>query len=206
MLIWLGLIFILLGVCAFTVDRRVAHLVHDDFPPRFGHLIYVTTDWAKGAHWLVIAILAYAGARAIDWAWGSGSTIRLVEQASLAFLVSLAVGSAILHSTKIILGRRRPRDELDFELYGFRPFLFDLQYDSFPSGHALTIFSVATILCGAVPMLAPLWILIALYLASTRVLMNSHFLSDVLIGAGLGILVTREVMELWFPALVQNWF
>jgi membrane-associated phospholipid phosphatase len=206
MLIWLGLIFILLGACAFAVDRRVVHLVQDDFPPRYGRLIYVTTDWAKGAHWLVIAILAYAGARAIDWAWGGNSTLHLVEQASLAFLASLTIGSAILHSTKIILGRRRPRDELDFELYGFRPFLFDLQYDSFPSGHALTIFSVATIFCGAVPILAPLWFLIALYLATTRVLMNSHFLSDVLIGAGLGILVTREVMVLWFPSLAPAWF
>jgi membrane-associated phospholipid phosphatase len=37
-------------------------------------------------------------------------------------------------------------------------------------------------------------------------MLNSHFLSDVLVGAGLGLLVTREVVLLWFPALARSWF
>jgi membrane-associated phospholipid phosphatase len=90
--------------------------------------------------------------------------------------------------------------------WGWRPLGFDLQYDSFPSGHALTIFSVAVILSGALPWFALLWFALAAYLALTRVLLNSHFPSDVLVGAGLGLLTTREVVLLWFPALAHSWF
>ena len=45
---------------------------------------------------------------------------------------------------KLFLGRRRPRDDFEHGLYGFLYFTWQLQYDSFPSGHALTIFCVAT--------------------------------------------------------------
>ena len=99
-----------------------------------------------------------------------------------------------------------PRDELELNLFGFRPFHFDLQYDSFPSGHALTIFCVAVIASAVLPALAPLWFAIALYLAMTRVFLNAHFLSDVLIGSAVGLLTARETVFCLFPALFQPWF
>ena len=86
------------------------------------------------------------------------------------------------------------------------PLRFDLQYDSFPSGHALTIFCVAVILSGALPVFAPLWFAVAAYLAATRALLNAHFLSDVFIGAGVGLLASRETVLYLFPALWQPWF
>jgi membrane-associated phospholipid phosphatase len=125
---------------------------------------------------------------------------------SLAYLASLAIGSAILHSMKTLLGRRRPKDELELKLFGFRPFYFDLQYDSFPSGHALTIFCVAVIASAVMPLLAPLWFAIALYLALTRTFLNAHFLSDVLIGSAIGLLTARETVLYLFPNLFQPWF
>jgi undecaprenyl-diphosphatase len=81
-----------------------------------------------------------------------------------------------------------------------------LQYDSFPSGHALTIFCVAVIASAVLPAFAPLWFAIALYLAMTRVFLNAHFLSDVLIGSAVGLLTARETVFYLFPALFQPWF
>jgi len=132
--------------------------------------------------------------------------LALAQRTALAFLASLAVTSIILHSIKIVLGRRRPRDELELGLYGWRLFRFDSQYDSFPSGHALTIFCVAVILAGALPALTWFWFAVAIYLATTRALLTSHYLSDVFVGAGIAILVTREVALHWFPATTQSWF
>ncbi|MGD0143162.1 MAG: phosphatase PAP2 family protein [Rhizomicrobium sp.] len=206
MLLWLGLLLLAGGAACFAIDRRAVHLIHDGIDLRTERLVHKTTDWAKGSHWLIVSVVAYAGAWAFAWKFGSNAHTELVRTAALAFVASLAAGSVILHATKILLGRRRPRDELDFGLYGFRPLGFDLTYDSFPSGHALTIFSVATILTGALPWLALLWFACAAYLSLTRVLLNSHFLSDVLVGAGVGILATREVVLLWFPALARGWF
>ena len=206
MLLWLGLFLLAGGAACFAIDRRAVHVIHDRIDFRTERVVHATTDWAKGARWLVVAVVAYAAAHALVWKFGRSADGDLVEAAALAFVVSLAIGSLVLHSTKILLGRRRPRDELDFGLSGFRPLGFDLSYDSFPSGHALTIFSVATILSGALPALALLWFAIALYLALTRAMLNSHFLSDVFVGAGIGLLVTREVVLLWFPALARSWF
>jgi membrane-associated phospholipid phosphatase len=106
---------------------------------------------------------------------------------------------------KIFLGRRRPRDDVEHGLYGFRYFTWQLQYDSFPSGHAMTIFSVAVLASIIVPMLSPLWFAIALTLALTRAMLIAHFLSDVLIGAAIGIVATRETLVYVFPHLAPGW-
>ncbi len=97
-------------------------------------------------------------------------------------------------------------NEIELGLYGFSPFGFYLERDSFPSGHALTIFSVAVVACGAFPALSFLWLAIAVYLSMTRALLHAHFVSDVFIGAGIGTIVTREIVVLFYPSLTQGWF
>lgn len=206
MLLWSGLALLLSGLASFAIDRRAAHFFHDIVDRRIERLIYHTTDWAKGAHWLAITAMAYAWGWADEKIYGTTEISHLLITNSLAFLVSLAAGSLILHILKTVLGRRRPRDELELGLYGFLPFQLNLRCDSFPSGHALTIVCVAVILSGAFPELAPVWFAIALYLALTRALLNAHFVSDVFFGAGLGLLTAREVVLLLFPNLAQGWF
>jgi len=47
--------------------------------------------------------------------------------------------------TKLVLGRRRPRDELEMNRYGFILFGFNLDWNSFPSGHRADVMCVAVI-------------------------------------------------------------
>jgi membrane-associated phospholipid phosphatase len=206
MLLWAGVSSFVLGLLCFAIDRRAVHFFHDRINRRWFRRIRLTTDYAKGAYWLSIAI----GTLALTWlARGLTSDTALlgaIFNGALAFLVCLAIASAILHSIKLVFGRRRPRDELEHELYGFRFLHYDWQHDSFPSGHAMTIFCVAVILSGALPALAPLWFAIAVYLSFTRALINSHFLSDVFIGAAIGILASRETLLFLFHNLSQPWF
>jgi len=49
--------------------------------------------------------------------------------------------------------------------------------------------------------LVPVWFAVAALLAVTRALLTAHFLSDVLIGAGIGLIAAREVLQLGFPGL-----
>ena len=206
MLLWAGIVLLVAGFASFAVDRQAAHFFHARVDRRVDRILHRTTDWAKGAHWLLIAGAAYGLSWLLRWFLGDRPAILFLGTVSLAFLASLAVASIVLHSVKIVLGRRRPRDELELNLYGFRPFVFDLSSDSFPSGHALTIFCVAVVLSAALPFLAPLWFAIAIYLALTRALLNSHYLSDVVVGAATGIIVTREVLLYLFPSLMRPWF
>lgn len=206
MLLWFGIVLLVVGVACFAIDRRAAHFFHDEVHQRWAAIIHRTTDWAKGSLWLQFSGVSLAGAWAVQRAWHANPILTRFQQTTLAFLASLAAASVVLHAIKIVLGRRRPRDELELGLYGWRPFRFDLQYDSFPSGHSLTIFCVAAILAGAVPQLGLLWFAMATYLALTRALLNSHYLSDVCVGAGLALIITREIVLAWFPAVALAWF
>jgi membrane-associated phospholipid phosphatase len=206
MLLWAGIAAFVIGLACFAIDRRATHLFHDRIPARWFRRIRLTTDYAKGASWLFGSIFILAAAVVAQSLLGARPLLHAISRGALAFLACLAVASAILHSIKLVFGRRRPRDELEHELYGFRFFHYDPQHDSFPSGHAMTICCVAVILAGAVPMLAPVWFALALYLSLTRAVLNSHFLSDVFIGIAVGLIASRETLLFLFHDLAQPWF
>jgi len=63
-------------------------------------------------------------------------------------------------------------------------------YTSFPSGHTTTIFAVFTYMSILFPRFIYLWLSIALLGASSRILANDHFLSDVFAGIIVGTIST----------------
>jgi undecaprenyl-diphosphatase len=206
MLLWVGIAFLIASIASFGIDRRASHYLYDNISARQWRLLDSITHLAKASHWLIAAVLVLI---ATQWAkehWGPSPGLEIASQCAVAFIASLAIGSLILHTIKLFFGRRRPRDDFEMGQYGFKPFSFDLQYNSFPSGHSLTIMCVAVIASAVWPMLAPLWFAIALGLALVRALLTAHYLSDVFFGIGVGLISAREVVMHWFPALAQPWF
>ena len=63
-------------------------------------------------------------------------------------------------------------------------------YSSFPSGHTTTIFAVMTYLSILFPRYIYLWFSLAVVMASSRILANDHFISDLLAGASVGTVAT----------------
>jgi membrane-associated phospholipid phosphatase len=206
MLLWAGAILILGGVLCLAIDRQAAHFIYDAVNAPFHRFLDGITHLAKAAHWLAIAIVAYLVSQTMLALHPGAEGFRLTSQYALAFLAALAGGSIVLHSLKFVMGRRRPRDEIEMNLYAFMPLSFDLQHNSFPSGHALTIFCVAVIASAAMPGLWVLWFLVAAGLGFTRALLTAHFLSDVFIGAGIGTMAGREAIVYLFPQLAPHWF
>ncbi len=206
MLLWSGFLLILLGLLALTIDRQAAHFIYDHVDARTHKRLDGITHYAKAGHWLAAAILALVVAAVFrHFGWLDEEADQMITY-SIAFMVSLTVGSAVLHSIKLVLGRRRPRDDMEMGLYGFVPFAFNTDYNSFPSGHALTICCVAVIFTCVWPFLWPLWFAIAAVLTVTRALLTAHFVSDVLIGAGIGLITAREVLLLGFAGAAPGWF
>ena len=206
MLLWAGFVSILTGLLALTIDRRLAHFIYDHVSAKVHKALDSITHYAKAGHWLAAAILALlvaAGMR--HFGVLSEEATQLVNY-SLAFIASLTMGSALLHVIKLVLGRRRPRDDMEMGLYGFMPLAFNPDYNSFPSGHALTICCVAVIFTCVWPMWWPIWFSVAALLGATRALLTAHFLSDVLIGGGIGLIAAREVLQLGFPGFSPTWF
>ena len=206
MLLWAGVLLIVLGAACLPIDRRAAHYLYDHKSPGLERFLEGTTHLAKAGHWLIAATLAYGAALGVLAIWGERADARAVSDYALAFIVCLMLGSIVLHGTKLIVGRRRPRDDMEMGKYEFVWFKFRLDYNSFPSGHALTIMCVAAIASCIWPQLALLWFAIAAWLGLTRALLTAHFLSDVFIGGGIGLLATRETLLYLFPRLAPHWF
>jgi undecaprenyl-diphosphatase len=60
---------------------------------------------------------------------------------------------------------------------------------SFPSGHSTTAFAVALSLGSFYPEARPLLLVLAANVAVSRVIVGMHFLSDILVGSGMGALL-----------------
>lgn len=103
---------------------------------------------------------------------------------------ALVVANLLTQPAKYLFGRSRPYQDSDLDALDFSPFS---GRTSFPSGHTAAAFALATTLGDASGSGAAK---VALYTLATgtawgRVTESDHWLSDVLTGAGLGVLSAK---------------
>jgi undecaprenyl-diphosphatase len=157
-------------------DRKIMLRVNRWTPPL----------WVR--HWMVAASRAGDG-----WGWaifGLGVLLWGGEQrfaALIASMISTVAGQILFNILKRLTGRARPcATETNCWATLLPPDRF-----SFPSGHTITAFAVAVPLGLFYPVLLPILIFCAMSVASSRILLGLHYLSDVVagiaIGCGLGI-------------------
>lgn len=140
--------------------------------------------------WAIALIAMWAGG---DSFWKKWAVVQFV---------SICVLIVLVMSTKFLVRRRRPEGEWGGIYRNTDP-------HSFPSGHAARAFLIAVIGMA----LGPLWLGIVLsvwapLVALARVAMGVHYVSDVVAGAVLGIIValigpqTYEPLFLWLTTLI----
>ena len=67
---------------------------------------------------------------------------------------------------------------------------------SFPSGHTMNAFAVATLVTVHVPVAAPLAFAVAASVGASRVVLELHYVSDVAAGATLGTVLAAAAVAL----------
>ncbi len=103
----------------------------------------------------------------------------------------LIIVGALTQIIKHLVGRPRP-NYTDFEnSFGFNFFTFDSNYHSFPSGHSSTIFMVCFILCAILPKLKYYFFILTSIIAISRVVVGAHFITDVIAGGLLALIVFK---------------
>ena len=136
--------------------------------------------------WMLLATRAGDG-----WLWGAigiavlFSPDRMRFRALEAALCAITVGILIFHKVKRIVCRPRPRD---VEPHCWAQIITRDRF-SFPSGHSTTAFAVALSLGSFYPEALPFLLVLATNVAISRVVVGMHFLSDVLVGSGMGALL-----------------
>lgn len=119
---------------------------------------------------------------AIAWAFEKPS-IKLV---AIQTLIAHGIAALLANVLKHLIGRPRPKfvHSGDWQMN----FSFVSGLDSFPSGHSTASFAIATVLAKRFPAVGPFCLAIAVFVGISRVLRGSHFLTDVMGGAIIGIL------------------
>lgn len=157
-------------------------------------LMRVVNQW-YAPKW--VRFWAIAATRAGDgWLWYFAGLTLLLFGDEGRFTALAAAGSAALTGIGVFMllkrvsGRKRP---CEIEPHCWATLLPPDRF-SFPSGHTITAFSVAVALGAFYPVLLPALLFFALCVAASRILLGMHFLSDVVVGAliGMGLALTSH--------------
>ena len=136
-------------------------------------------DWiGQGWRLTAVSLLLLLGAWVLE-----KPTVKIVAVQSL---IAHGIAALLANGLKHLIGRPRPKfvHSGDWQM----TLSWASGLDSFPSGHSTASFAIATVLAKQFPLFGPLCIAIALFVALSRVLRGSHFPTDVLGGAVIGIL------------------
>jgi lipid A 4'-phosphatase len=194
-ILWAGS-FVLLEIAAMIwIDRLLADFFHDDgraLQPFFD----TVQNFGLGYPYLLVSALAFAVLR-----WGGGIEPLKSWDASMravayipGFIFAAVAGAGLLADLlKVLVGRTRPKLLFADGTYDFTWFGWRADHWSFPSGHAATAAALMTALWCLWP--RPFWLYVAgaVLVAVSRVITGQHFLSDVVAGAVIGVMVTRAL-------------
>jgi len=160
----------------------------------YHHVVFARvyeTDWGRALRsvgywpfWMAIA-LAF---------WLDGRPDPLAAWRAQFLAISVTAAGLLCEVCKMLLRRERPNAHDG--AYVFRAFTdrpFNTSGIGLPSSHAFLAFAAAAALARLFPRTAPIWYVLAIGCAITRVLARAHFLSDVALGAVLGVALVAVI-------------
>ena len=179
---------LVLAALAISPDTPLAQL-RQQWPSDLDQAAHLTTVIGLSGWYLFPAVFVLLIVNLADWHGRSHRQLLvLYNWTSLAMFVLISVGipGVTVNIIKRLIGRARPDFFNEYGAFGFHPFTLGSHFASFPSGHATTIGSVAAVLLLLFPAARYVIVPVAIWLATTRVIVGAHYLSDIIAGLALG--------------------
>jgi lipid A 4'-phosphatase len=169
-------------------------------------LVKGTAKLGRSEYWLVPSALAFGvlwlGSRHKRFA-GVKDRLKAWSMLPLFIFVSISFTGIVVKFMKILFGRMRPLHHYRHDDYGFSWFGFDASFQSFPSGHAVTVATLMAALCFILPRYRAAFVMLGTVVILARALETAHYLSDVLVGAYIGIVMTAWMQRVFLRSGVD---
>jgi membrane-associated phospholipid phosphatase len=192
-LIWLAAMLALL--LAFAVDQPIARAMAGIDPAALRVARFVTWFGQGGVTLYPTGIAVLLGLAACYLLPGRAERLAGPVRKIAAIFLAVAAAGLADDVLKIIFGRARPYVWLAGDDSGFGFFRYGARFASFPSGHTTTSAAAALALGTIFPRWRPAFLLAALAIGLSRIVLDVHYLSDVIAGALLGSAVAFWVLE-----------
>jgi membrane-associated phospholipid phosphatase len=175
---------------------RAAMRLNPDFVRPFGAI-----SQAGKSHWLFALSIFTIGYGLYRRERSTRPRLRagwgVVASRGLYFFAVMAFSGIAAQIVKHLVGRARP-----YLINVDGPFHFDFfslkaVEASFPSGHTATVFAGLTALTLLWPRLGPAFLIVALPVAASRIVLGAHYPSDVFGGAFLGLVSALVVARIF---------
>lgn len=177
-------------VCSMNfIDIPLARFIHSLETPWLRSAGEVLEELGK-SHWTLGYCLL-----TIAIAWRS---MRDVAHRHIEFFLSVAISGIVANIIKVVACRPRPMLMLTEGITQWDPFAFRMEYlwNSFPSGHATTGLAIAISGTAAWPRLRWFFWPLGISIAVARMIVDAHYLSDVIAGAVLGAIIALRLRQI----------
>lgn len=164
-----------------TFDRNVHQLIKWAAKLGRSEVWLIPSGLAFGALWLASRNNRFSDMKDRLKAWA---------MLPLFVFTSVAVTGIAVKIMKVVLGRMRPLYYYRYDDYGFSWFGFDASLQSFPSGHAVTLATLTAALFLIMPRFRTAIMAFGTITILARALETAHYLSDVIVGAYIGVVMT----------------
>lgn len=181
----------------YNLDTPVENYIQHSLPQEISTTFRYITDVGKAEYILIICgviVLFRLFCKVDNLSESTRAFFNKITVYSSFMIATVAISGVVGQILKIIIGRARPKFFLEYGSHYFQHFHAPgYDFASMPSGHSITVGAMFIAFFYMFPRLRYFWYLLIIIFAGSRIIVGSHYPSDVIFGVALGCYCTSYI-------------